>query len=36
VISDLQKQASLDDFEELYERHKDQQSKMEMEQELFG
>jgi hypothetical protein len=36
IITDLQSKASLEDFEQLYERHKDQKSRMEMEQELFG
>lgn len=36
VISELQSKASLEDFEELYDRHQEQKSKMEMEQEFFG
>ena len=36
VISDLQKQASLEDFEALYDKHQDQKSRMEFEQDLFG
>ncbi len=26
----------MEDFEELYERHQEQQARMEMEQEMFG
>ncbi|CDW81348.1 charged multivesicular body protein 6 [Stylonychia lemnae] len=36
VISDLQKQASLEDFEELYEKHQENLDRQKMEQELFG
>lgn len=36
VITDLQSKASLEDFEELYERHQEQKERMEMEQDLFG
>ena len=36
VISELQSKASLEDFEQLYERHTEQKERMEMEQEMFG
>ena len=36
VISDLQKKASLEDFEALYEKHKEHEERQQMERELFG
>lgn len=36
VITELQSKASLEDFEELYDRHQEQKERMEMEQDLFG
>ena len=36
IITELQQKASLEDFEELYEKHQENQERMKMEQELFG
>jgi len=36
VISELQSKVTMENFEELYERHQDQKDRMEMEQEMFG
>ncbi len=36
VLTELQKQASLEDFEELYEKHQEHEARQEMERELFG
>ncbi len=36
VLSDLQKQASLEDFEEMYDRIQENEARKEKERELFG
>jgi hypothetical protein len=36
VIEELHKQVTLEQFEELYERHQDQQARKDMEAEMFG
>ena len=36
VITDLQSKASLESFEELYDKHQDHMKQKEYEQELFG
>ena len=36
VLSELQKQASLEDFEEMYDRIQEQEAIKERERELFG
>ena len=36
ALSDLSKKASLEQFEDLYEKHQDHVARQEMERELFG
>ena len=36
VITELKSKASLEDFEELYEKHQENLDRQKMEQELFG
>ena len=36
VITELQKQVTLEQFEELYDKHQEQQARKDMEAEMFG